>query len=265
VFPPPEVLYQIGYAAAVSAAVLLVTWPWRERGWPVPVALGLGVATCSVAAIGLPDPWPVARADRMLHFALAGAILGTVEAVAGMPRIARWATRGGICLGSAWTFLLPADSPWKVAAVAAAGFLAWSAFGWRAARAEGYGTPLVAAVVAGAGALALAFGHSGFLAQLAGALAAGAGLLVAYGLLWPGLSFGRGGVTAFALVALPLWLCGWRLADLPLESAALLAVAPVATQRRGWLGALAALLAAGFAVYLAWHANPDTVDPALGY
>jgi hypothetical protein len=114
--------------------------------------------------------------------------------------------------------------------------------------------------VPAAGAQALAFGNSALLAQLAAALSAAAGALL---LLRPRLSLARGGVTAYTHVALPLWLCGWRLADLPLESAALLAIAPIALQRRGWLGALAALVAAAFAAYLSYRANP--VDAALGY
>jgi hypothetical protein len=263
--PPIEILVQIGYAAAVSAAALLVTWPWRERGWPLPVALGLGVLSCHVASVGFPAPWPVARADRLFHFAMLGAGLGAVEAAVRVPAVVRWLARAAACAGCAWALLLPADPLWKVALVGAAAFVAWSAFEWRAARVEGYGGPLVLVVVAGAGAEALAFGSSGRLGQQAGALAAAAGPLVLYALLRPRLSLARGGVTAFMLVALPLWICGWRLAKLPLESAALLAVAPVAVQRRGWLGALVALLAAAFAAYLSWRANRVGFDPTLGY
>lgn len=262
--PPTDILFQIGYAAAVSAAALFVPWPWRERGWPAPVALGLGVATCSVVWRGLPAPWPVDVTERLLHIALLGAALGSVEARSPAPL--RWAGRAVVCAGAAWALLLPPDPLWKLAAVAGAFFVAWSALEWRASRIEGYGVPAVLVAVAGAGAQALGFGHSALLAQLAGALAAASGPLVAYGLVRPKLSLARGGVTAFTLVALPLWLCGWRLADLPLESAALLAVAPLAAQRRGWLGATVALAAAGFAAYLSYAANlPDPNDPYAGY
>lgn len=263
--PPTEILVQIGYAAAASAAVLLVTWPWRERGWPLPVALGVGVLACLVASVGFPALWPPARADRLFHFAALGALLGAVEAAVRVPVAVRWAVRAAACAACAWALLLPADPPWKLAAVAGAAFVAWSAFEWRAARVEGYGGPLVLVVVAGAGALALQFGSSGRLGQVSGALSAAAGPLVAYAVLRPRTTIARGGVTAFMLVALPLWICGWRLARLPLESAALLAVAPVAAQRRGWLGAIAALLAAAFAAYLSWRANPSDYDPSLGY
>jgi hypothetical protein len=265
VLPPFEVLVQIGYAAAVSAAALLVTWPSREHGWPVPVALGLGVATSHAAAVGFPALWPVARADRLFHFALLGAALGAVEAAVQVPVVVRWLVRAGACAGCAWALLPPADPLWKLALVGAAAFVAWSALEWRASRVEGYGGPLVLVVVAGAGAQALAFGKSAFVGQLAGALSAAAGALVFYALLRPRLSLARGGVTAFMLVALPLWICGWRLAKLPLESAALLSVAPVAAQRRGWLGALVACAAAAFAAYLSWRANPSDLDPSLGY
>jgi hypothetical protein len=264
VLPPTGILIQIGYAAAVSAAALLVTWPWRERGSSAPVALGLGVAACSVVWRGFPEPWPVDVTERLLHVALLGAALGSAEAR--IPSPLRWAGRVAVAAGVAWALLLPADPLWKLAAVAGAFLVAWSALEWRASRVEGYGVPAALVVVAGAGAQALLYGHSALLAQLAGALAAAAAPLFLYAFLRPRLSLARGGVTAFTLVALPLWLCGWRLADLPLESAALLAVAPLAAQRRGWLGALVALAAAGFAVYLSYAANlPDPNDPYAGY
>jgi hypothetical protein len=126
--PPTEILVQIGYAAAASAAALLLAWPWRERGWPVPVALGLGVLACLVASVGLPAPWPPARADRLFHLALLGVLLGAAEASMRMPVAARWALRAAACAGCAWALLLPADPWWKLAAVAGAAFAAWSAF-----------------------------------------------------------------------------------------------------------------------------------------
>jgi hypothetical protein len=264
--PPVEVLVQIGYAAAAAAAVLLVTWPWRERGWPVPVALGAGALTCHVASVGFPAPWPAARADRLFHLAALGVALGAVEARVRVPAVVRWLARAAACAGCAWALLLPADPPLRVALVAGAGFVAWSAFEWRAARVEGYGGPAALVVVAAAGAQALAFANSGRLGQQAGALAAAAAALLLYALLLrPRLTLARGGVTAFMLVALPLWICGWRLARLPVESAALLTAAPIAAQPRGWLGAIAALVPAALAAYLSWRANATGFDPTLGY
>ncbi len=253
--PPIEILVQIGYAAAVSAAVLVATWPWRERGWPLPVALGLAVATCYVAAKGFPAPWPEDRSERLFHLALLGAALGAAEALARIPTPVRWAARLAAALGIAWALLLPADPLSRIALVAAGLFVAWSALEWRAARVEGRGVPAALFVVAGFGAQALVWGHSAFLAQMAAAVAAASAPLLLCGFLRPRLTLARGGVTAFTLAALPLWVCGWRLADLPLESAALLAVAPLAAQRRPWLGALVAGAAAGFAAYLSFAAN----------
>lgn len=264
--PPIEILVQIGYAAAVSVAVLLVTWPWRERGWPVPVALGLGVATCHVVWLGFPKLLAVDRTARMFHFALLGALLGSIEATVRVPGPARWAARAAIAVGIAWACMLPVDPAWKLALVAGGFLVAWSAFEWRAARVEGISGPAVLVVVAGAGAQVLAFQHAAALAQMAGALAAAAGPLLVYAFLRPRLSLSRGGVTAFTLIALPLWACGWRLDRLPLGCAALLAVAPIAVQRRWWLGALVAAAAAGFAIYLSYAANlPDPNDPYAGY
>jgi len=264
--PPTEVLFQIGYAAAVSAAALLLTWPWRERAWPVPVALGLGVLTCHVASVGFPDRlWPPARADRLVHFAALGLLLGTVEAAVRVPAVVRWVVRAAACAACAWALMLPVDPLWKVAAVGAAAFVAWSAFAWRASQVEGYGGPAVLVVVAGAGAIALAAGATAHSGQLSGALAAAAGPVVAYALLRPKLSLARGAVTVYMLASLPLWIAGWRVAKLPLGSAAILAVAPVAAQKRGWLGALVALAAAAFAAYLSIHANAVDYDPDLGY
>jgi hypothetical protein len=253
--PPIEILIEIGYAAAVGAAVLLVTWPWRERGGPVPVALGLGVATCHAVWRGFPAPWPADATELLFHFALLGAAFGAFGPR--LPAPARWASRAVIAGAFAWALFRTVDPPWRIALVAC-GFLAtWSAVEWRATRVEGPGVPAALVVTAGAGALALERGNSAVLAQTAAALAAATG---AWALLRPRA---RDGVAAFTLVALPLWACGARFADLPLESAALLAAAPLAAQRRWWLGALAALAAAGFAAYLSHAANP--IDPGLGY
>lgn len=255
--PPVQILVQIGYAAAVSAAVLLFTWPWRERGWPVPVALGLGVATCHVAWFGFPALWPIDRSERIVHFALLGMVLGAIEASSRrVPAPVRWISRALVAAGCAGMLMLPRDPAWKVALVGVGFLAAWSALEWRAARVEGLGTPAALVVVATAGAQAVAWGLAPNLAQSAGALAAAAGPLALYALLRPRLSLARGGVTAFTLAALPLWLCGWRLGKLPLASAALLAVAPIAAQRRWWLGALVAAAAAAFAAYLSHAANP---------
>ncbi|HEX5139180.1 MAG TPA: hypothetical protein VFY93_19590 [Planctomycetota bacterium] len=265
--PPTEVLFQIGYAAAVSAAALLLTWPWRERGWPVPVALGLGVLACHVASVGFPDrAWPPARADRLFHFAALGLVLGTVEAAVRVPAVVRWILRAAACAACAWALMPPVDPLWKVGAVGVGAFLAWSAFAWRAGHVEGYGGPAVLVVVTGAGAVALAAARTGRLGQLAGALSAAAGPVLAYALLRRKLPLAGGAVTVYMLASLPLWIAGWRLAKLPLGSAAVLAVAPIAAQqRRGWLGVLAAGAAAAFAAYLSWRANPSEFDPSLGY
>jgi hypothetical protein len=217
-----------------------------------------------VAAVGLPALWPPARADRLFHLAALGGALGVVEAAVRIPTAVRWLARAAACAGCAWALLLPADPLWRVAAVAGAAFVAWSALEWRAAQAGGYGGPAALVAVAAAGAQALVFAGSARLGQHAGAVAAAAAPLVVYAVLRPRTTLARGGVTAFALAALPLWICGWRLAKLPLESAALLAAAPLAASaRRGWLGALLALAAAAFAALVSWRANP--VDPSLGY
>lgn len=256
--PPIDILVPIGYAAAASAAVLFVAWPWREGGSSVPVALGLGVATWHVVESGIPEKlWPVDRTERLFHLALMGALFGSIEAASRVPAPVRWAARLGLSGACAYALLLPADPQWTVAAVAGAFFVAWSALEGRCAGVQGYGGPLALVMVGGLGGLALLYGHSAFLALLAGALAAAAVPLVLYGCLRPRLTLADGGVTAFTFAALPLWVCGWRLADLPLESAALLAVAPLAAQRRGWLGALVAAAAAGFAAYLSHAANAN--------
>lgn len=253
--PPTGILVEIASATAVSAAVLLVTWPWRERGWPVPVALGLGFAASHAAARGFPGLRPVDTTDYRFHFALLGALLGTVEATVRIPLAARWAGRAIVAAGCAWLLFHRVDSALRIATVAAGFLAAWSALEWRAARVEGAGMPAALVVTASLGSFALLEARTASGAQLAGALAAATGPLILYALLRPRLVLARGGVAAFSLVALPLWLVAARFDKLPLESAALLAVAPLAAQRRRWLGALVALATAAFAVYLAHAAN----------
>lgn len=263
---PIGILLEVLLAAATSAIVLLVTWPWRERGWPVPIALGLGCAASHAASKGVPAPWPVDATRLHFHFALLGAVLGTVEAAVRLPPAARWAGRAVVAAACAWAMFHTVDPPWRIAAVAASVLVLWGALEWRAPRAERYSMPAVLVTVAGAGAVALERAQSAWLGQMAGALAAAAGPLLVYALLRPRLTMARGGVTAFVLAALPLWALGARFAGLPLESAALLGVAPLAAQRRWWLGVLVAAAAAGFAVYLSHAANlPAADDPYAGY
>jgi len=269
--PPVEVLLEILPAAAVSGGVLLAAWlfKWRTRAWPAAVALGAGYATSHALIRGAPEALPADATQLLFHFALAGALLGVVEAK--LPVAARWGARAVLAAVVPWLLLRGlAEHTWESTLEAAlwyAGlgfglFAVWSVLEWRAGKLVGPAQPLVFCLVAGGGALALAEGRSGMLGQMAGALAAALGPLVLLALLEPRRS-ARGAIPVFVLLLAALAMSGHFFAELPAASALLLLVAPLAAVRRSWLGAAVALVLVAVAVYLSHAANPP--DPYDGY
>lgn len=263
-------------AAGASATVLLLTWPWRERGWPVPLALGAGYATSHVWARGWPELLPPGATELPLHFAVLAALLGVAQAVFRLPGITRWVLRAAVSAGVAYLLLrnllahaytgMGERALW-LGGVGGALFASWSALEWRAARIPGVGLPATMLVTAGGGAVALVLGHAAVSSgHMAGMLAAATGPLLVYAWLRPEAKLDRGGVTVYALVASTLWISGFLFADLPPWSALLLLGAPLLAARRWWLGALLAGVLVAGAVLFSHFANlPDPDDPYAGY
>ncbi|MHC4576133.1 MAG: hypothetical protein ACYTFD_05925 [Planctomycetota bacterium] len=272
---PREVLLEILPAAAVSGVVLVVTWRWRARAWPVALAVGAGYATSHALARGLPALLPADATQLLFHFALAGALLGLVEASGRLPAAGTWIVRALLAGLVPWLLLRSLTRhTWETTGEAAAwlgglglGLLClWSLLEWRAPRLTGFPQPLVLLIVAGGGALALQFARSGLLGQMSGALAAALGPVVLLGMLTPGLSLRRGAVPVLVLVTAALWMSGHFFAELPAASALLLAATPLVAVRRGWVSALLAVVPVAVAVYLAHAANaPDPSDPYAGF
>jgi hypothetical protein len=254
---PVDVLVEIVPAALVSGAILLFTWRWREQAWRAPVAVGAGFAATFVYALGLPGWMPVDTTRLLLHFAVAAAVFGAVDAR--LPRPLAWALRLVFSAAVPWLLLrgLPEPPVTSMIVAGAALFATWMALDWRARAVDGWAQPLAILITAGAGGQALAAAGTGLIGQLSGALAAATGPLLVFGLLHEKQTLARGGAGAVAVLAGALWMCGHFFAELPLSSACLLMAAPLAaTRKRWWAGALVAAILAGLAVYLSMHANP---------
>ena len=255
---PLGLLLEILAAGGVSAAVCLLAWPWWRRGWAAALAVGGGCATSYLLARGLPALAPVDATELLFGFALAGAGLGLLEVSGWFPRgVPVW--RAVACLSVAWLLLrgLPAET-WQPAVCALALFLVWSLLGWRAERLEGASLPLVLLITAAGSAVALEQARSGFLGQMAGAVAAACGPLLLLALIDPAVKM-RGAIAPAALFLGALLICGHFFAELDARSALLLAAAPLCAVRRWWLGALLAALLAGAAIYLIVAGRPP--DP----
>lgn len=265
---PVDVFLEIVPAALVSGAILLFTWRWREQAWRAPLAIGAGFATTFVYALGLPGWMPVDTTRLLLHFAVAAAVLGIVDAR--LPRPLAWALRLVFSAAVPWLLLrgLPEPPVTAMVVAAAALFVVWMALDWRAQVVDGWAQPLAILITAAAGGQALAAANNGLLGQLSGALAAAVGPLLLFGPLHGRQTLARGGAGVVAVIAAGLWMTGHFFSqNFPLSSACLLAAAPLAaTKKRWWAGALVAALLAALAVYLAMHANPvDFGDPYEDY
>lgn len=142
---------------------------------------------------------------------------------------------------------------------------------------QGPALPLLICIVSTVTSVALVVCHSAFLAQLAGAIAAGMFVLAALSLVSSRARLNLGGTATVGLFLSGLFLCGSLYASLPAESALLLACSllalgvrlpwlPNAPGWRMWLyrGVLVVLLA-WLAFYRAYSLNSGDLDEYYDY
>lgn len=269
---------------AVIAGVLVLLLSRRgERASGLGVALGLafGFAAGQVALVGWPDLLPVDATYRVFHLALAGAVVGVCEALWKDKAPLLWALRAALAalvLG----FLLRSvmEHTWEgnedafwLSGLFVAVLVFTVLLGQLARTTRGIELPLLLVLLISAGSASLVLGHSAFLGQLAGALAATLGAVGVVALLRPSIRLAPGGVPVVTAVFSALVFCGYFFATLPASSAVLLGLAPGAavlggvgplSKRPSWqvlvLRVVLLLIVAGVAVYLAYAANVPSAD-----
>jgi hypothetical protein len=260
---------------------LLPAWlVQRRRPAPAPrvrggaLAVGAGYLAGQVGVDARPPYPPREATDWLWYLTFAAVALGLLDAWKSCPSWLRWLLRSLLWLTAVWVLLPTASGPaagrgervaW-LAGLGAAGLACWAALEAQARRLPGAALPLTWLVVAQGSGIVLYLGHSGKLAQFAGALAAA---------LVPVL-FRSGCRPALAPATLPvalllpgLWLTGYFYAGAPAPSLALLAVASLAgglggvgvlrrlpSGPRAALGAAVASLLVAAAVLVARNASP---------
>ena len=221
-------------AVLISGVFAFAGRLWRANNWADAVALAIGYAGGHVVTAGWPA-FPPAEATQWLpYLALAAMFLGVIDAFlrpAGSLRTLIWI----LCCMGFLRLLLSAKFQygWSLPCKAC--------FGSRASRREclflpassmrpfvgiaSISSPLVLTIVAGGTGVALMLSGSMLLGQLAMALAAALGAILAAAFLLPKAVEGRGIVPVAVALLASLWLSGYFYSDLPPASALLLAVA----------------------------------------
>ena len=220
-------------AVLISGVFAFAGRLWGANRWADAVALGMGYAGGHIVTAGWPAFPPSEATQWLPYFALAAMFLGVIDAVLRPPGPLRMLIWMLCCMGFL-RLLLSAKFQygWSLAqgllwvAGLAAGMLALAIFLDAAVRRDrSISTPLVLTIVAGGTSAALMLSGSMLLGQLAMALAAALGAILAVTFLLP-KAIGGSGIVPVGVVSLAcLWLSGYFYSELPLASALLLAVA----------------------------------------
>jgi hypothetical protein len=227
------------FPAAVSAALLLVSWPlWRRAGtveagsWPLALAIGLGYAVGQVRIEGWRPFPPREAADRLWYLTLVAVLISLFDLWRSCPTWLRWGLRASLWLAVVWSVLPPAirkeGSQVEVWAwfggLGLAGLIFWAVLAHSARRQPGALVPPIVLIVSTGTAGVLHAGHSLKLTQLAGIVAATLLPVLIRSFCNPPAAM----TTAPVVVLLPgLWLLSYFYSDdaPPVTSFALLALA----------------------------------------
>lgn len=269
--PAQIALWAAAAPAAAAVAALLVARALGAAGsmktaaW----AVALGYVAGHAGLEGIPLRVPVESWRWLPAFAVLGAAVATFETRISLAAFFLGpALRVAVALFVAWACVLSRTVLW-IGVVAAGVYLLMGTLELAAKRSDAPPATLVVAVVAGATAVALFFAGTLRVAALAGALTAASGAVCIARRWLP--SEPRGVVFPAALLLAGMLLNGVLLAEMPIPTAVLLALAPLGTEladqfagramspRKATTLRLVAVAAlAGLAVALAAHAAPPT-------
>ena len=271
-------LFSAGIPAALAAALLGVAWA-RSKDAPTRLvagpALGLAYLAGHAAVLGLPA-WPPRESTQWLFvLAIAGVAVGSLTAW--NPKL-RYPGLVFLSLGIPAALLQsPIRSRWTAGTSIGAVFgigvciaLLWLATRATADRSRGSDLPAVWTLLAAGTAGAMQLSGSASLAQLVGALAAGAGALTVAA-WWRPRADVRGAVPVAVSMLAAFWICGAYFIEVPLPSIGALALGAFAPHlarprltdgRPSRAGFVLAVGAALVTVLLAlWWARPEPLAP----
>ncbi len=230
----------------VPALIAGIVWLVAGRLWHRPaaptlvfggaLAMAISFFAGHVALVGQP-PFPPATALHSLVFAaLVVGVVGSAESIWRLHWATRWPIRALLALGVAWwQFNTLAEHSWNttqtigwITTITLTICVVWDALDTYANRHTGIATPLLMWLFACATSVALVFGASAMMGQLAGCVAAACGAAVVLALWAHPFPLDRGAAGVFAFILSGLLWQGYFYAELPLLSTALLIAAPVA-------------------------------------
>jgi len=239
---PRDILFGTALPFAVALAVTMLgakRWPRASVG----AALALAYIGAHTGLAGLPKFTPAPVEQWLPFIALAGLIVGLIEARAKAPLWARTLWRAAAVGGSCWLIVrvksingqwTPTEAALCTAAVSVATLILWSALGALVSRlhstnARAWHSVLPLALVTGFGSLLILLnGHSLTVAQLAGALSMALFAIAAASLRAQAATLTPAGVAVVALLASMLWLDAALWTALSDWYALAIAVAPLA-------------------------------------
>jgi hypothetical protein len=235
-------------AAPVIAPAIVAGLLWLVAGqlWKRPAAPGLvwggslAIAVSffagHVALMGWPPFPPVTATHSLVYAGLIVGVVGIAETRWRSHWAVRWIIRAVIAAAAAWMqFGTLVEHTWTgaqtlgwVTTVILTVCVVWDSIDTLASRRQNVATPLMMWLIACASSVALVFGASAMLGQLAGCVAAACGAAVVLAIWSRSFPLDRGAAGLFAFIIVNLLWQGNFYAELPIMSITLLILAPVA-------------------------------------
>ncbi len=237
-----DILWLCGFPAIIAVLAMAVAQPWRRGrdlpGWAAAGAIAGGFVVAFIGMLRVP-PFPPNAGEQWLFFLAAPLVL--VAVAQGLIRSAWF----GIAISAALLLVTPylilrnqhaylgGRVVWSWSIGVGIGMIAWwAAMELLARRVRGSSLPLLMALFAGVGGLAIIDAHSQVQGMLAGSIAVPLSIIALAAGWARGAALPRGGVLAVALLVPALLLCGYFFADLTLRDFLLITFAPLAA----WAG-----------------------------
>jgi hypothetical protein len=248
-----DIIFGVIAPALVSTVIVLLAWlATRDRGWAVPVAVGVGffVGFYLLFRPGFPPgdsvqwlAWaaPIAAAAGVVQWGMTRGTsrLGTVwfvnlTIVAALAGVIVWLMLRPL-FGSTWDEAKSTGVMW-IAAIAAATAVWWIQTDVQAARDSGPTFAVALVIVLALASATMAMTGSQTLGQIGGMLAAAVGAVALIGLFLSGMTLARGGIVPIAVLFVPLLAASLDgfFSTMPRHYAAGLLLSPLG----GWLAEL---------------------------
>ncbi len=230
--------------AIVASVVLFIAWrripPLAGGRWGGAVAFALGYLIAHFFTFGMPSFPPTDATQWLAYLTVTAMVVGLVESFWKTPSWARWLWRwafSGLMLWLllrpmvAYTWGVPKGVAWLLT-LSLVMLTFWTALDALTERVVGALPPALLFITALGSSIALLLGRSASISQLCTSVAAILAVSVIVGWRQPDFTLAKGAVAVLTVLLFGFWLNGVFYAYLPMMTAALLVLSPMA----GWLG-----------------------------